>query len=328
MITVPPPEGAALDDAVSPIRRKVLARTVDRRRARSRWTMGAVGTVAAVTALATVLVAGDLTGTTEQVPILGSAPQPATAAQVFRQAADASVRTSDPVVGPGQYLEVAVQEQSQVFFTEDFSALVPYSLTVYRPADASAEWTLVRTSGTPTAYFPTDRAAEVEAAWKADPANAYPSGTIRARDGAFYGSPWTPSDLATMPRDPDALYDWVSAHATGSVSHEEAMTVLITDRLATGMVPADLRSAMYQVLARIPGSTVTHDVVTLDGRKGVGIGRTEAGREDAWTEVVIDPTTGDFIGTRSLVGKATRTLPAGTVTDSTSVTTSVVDTAP
>lgn len=328
MITVPPPEGAALDDAVAPIRREVLARTVDRRRTRSRWTIGAVGTVAAVTALATVLVAGDLTGTTEHVPVVGSAPQAATAAEVFRQAADATEHTSDPVVGPGQYLEVAVQEQSQAFFTEDSSALVPYSLTVYRPADASAEWTLVRTSGEPIAYFPTARAAEVAAAWKADPVDPYPTGTLRARDGAFYGSPWTPSDLATMPRDPDALYDWVSAHATGSVSHEEAMTVLITDRLATGMVPADLRSAMYQVLARIPGATITHDAVTMDGRKGVGIGRTEAAREDAYTEVVVDPTTGDFIGTRSLVGKATRTLPAGTVTDSTSVTTAVVDSAP
>lgn len=327
MITAPPPEGAALDDAVAPIRRAVLARTVGRRRSRSRWAIGAFGTVAAVTALATVLVAGDVTGTTQDVPVVGSAPQAATAAEVFREAADATVRTSDPVVGPGQYLEVELQEQSQAFFTETSSALVPYSLTVYRPADASAEWTLVRTSGDPVAYFPADRAAEVEAAWKADPAG-YPTGTLRARDGAFYGTPWTPSDLAAMPRDPDALYRWISEHASGSASHEEAMTVLITDRLTTGMVPADLRSAMYQVLAEIPGSTVTHDAVTLDGRKGVGIGRTESAREDAYTEVVVDPTTGDFIGTRSLVGKGDRTLPAGTVTDSTSVTTSVVDSAP
>ncbi len=326
MITVPPPEGAALDDAVAPIRREVLARTVDRRRIRSRWTIGAVGTVAAVTALATVLVAGDLTGTTEHVPVVGSAPQAATAAEVFREAADAAVRTSDPVVGPGQYLEVELQEQSQAFLTETSSALVPYSLTVYRPADASAEWTLVRTSGTlsRTSRGPGGRGrGGVEGRPR-----RVPDRHLRAHDGAFYGTPWTPSDLAAMPRDPDALYEWVSAHASGSVSHDEAMTVLITDRLATGMVPADLRSAMYQVLAKVPGATVTHDAVTLDGRKGVGIGRTEAAREDAYTEVVIDPTTGDFIGTRSLVGKATRTLPAGTVFDSTSVTTSVVDTAP
>ncbi|MCL9664648.1 CU044_5270 family protein [Curtobacterium albidum] len=327
MITVPPPEGPALDDAVTPIRREVLARTVGHRRTRSRWTLGVVGSVAAVTALATVLVAGDLTGTTEHVPVVGSAPQAATAAEVFRRAADATVHTSDPVVGPGQYLEVDVQEQSQVFLGPDSSALVPYSLTVYRPADTSVEWTLVRTSGEPVAYFPSDRAAEVEAAWKADPAG-YPTGTVRALDGAFSGDPWTPADLAAMPRDPDALYDWVAAHASGSSSHEEAMTVLVTDRLATGMVPADLRSAMYQVLARIPGATVTHDAVTLDGRTGVGIGRTEAGRGDEYTEVVVDPTTGDFIGMRSIAGRATRAFPAGTVLDSKSVTTSVVDTAP
>ncbi len=234
MITLPRPEGPALDDAVAPIRREVLARTVGHRRTRSRWTLGVVGSVAAVTALATVLVAGDLTGTTEHVPVVGSAPQAATAAEVFRRAADATVHTSDPVVGPGQYLEVDVQEQSQAFLGPDISALVPYSLTVYRPADTSAEWTLVRTSGEPVAYFPSDRAAEVEAAWKADPAG-YPTGTVRALDGAFSGDPWTPADLAAMPRDPDALYDWVAAHASGSNSHEEAMTVLVTDRLATGM---------------------------------------------------------------------------------------------
>lgn len=328
MITAPPPEGAALADAVAPIRRQVIARTVGQRRRRSRWAFGALGTVAAVTTLATVLVAGDLTGTSQVVPIIGSAPQAATAAEVLERAAAETIATSDPVVGPGQFLKIEVREQSQAFLTGDLSALVPYSLTLYRPSDPSAEWTLVRTSGEPTAYFPAARADEAAAAWRADGSSPYPTGALRARDGAFSGRPWTPEDLAAMPRDPDALYRWVSAHASGSASHEEAMTVLITDRLATGVVPADLRGAMYQVLAAIPGTAVTHDVVTLDGRKGIGIGRTEAERQDAFTEIVVDPSTGDFIGTRSLVGKATRTLPAGAVEDSTSITTSVVDSVP
>ncbi len=71
--------------------------------------------------------------------------------------------------------------------------------------------------GEPVAYFPTDRAAEVEAAWDADPAG-YPTGTVRALDGAFSGHPWVPEDLADMPRDPDALLAWVSAHASGSTA--------------------------------------------------------------------------------------------------------------
>ncbi|OIH99500.1 MULTISPECIES: CU044_5270 family protein [unclassified Curtobacterium] len=327
MITAPPPEGVEFDAAFAPVRRAVLAETVDRRRRRTRWTFGAVGSVAAVTALATVLVAGNVTGATDSVPLVGTEPQAASAAEVLRHAADETVRTSDPVVGPDQFLEVRIAEQSQAFLTQRYSALVPYSLTVYRPGDPGADWTLVRTSEDPVAFFPASEAAAAEAAWDAEPAG-WPTGTIRAADGAFYDTPWTPAELASMPRDPDALYRWVSEHATGSASHEEAMTVLITDDLSTGMVPADLRSAMYRVLARIPGTAVTHDAVTLDGRRGIGIGRAEPNRDGEHSEVVIDPDTGDFIGTRTLTGAATGTLPAGTVIDSTAVSSTVVDSAP
>ncbi|WP_320514721.1 CU044_5270 family protein [Curtobacterium sp. CFBP9011] len=327
MITMPPPEGAALDAAITPIRRAVLEQTVARRRNRSRWTFGALGTVAAVTVTATVLVVGNVTGTSDSVPIVGSQPQAATAAEVLERAADVTVRTSDPVVAPGQFRKVEVQEASQAFFTSEMSALVPYSITVYQPADPTAQWTLVRDSGQPTQYFPAAKAAEAEAAWNRDP-QGYPVETLHAAGGAFYGTPWTPAELAEMPRDPAALYGWVSDHAAGSASHEEAMTTLITDDLGTGMVPADLRSAMYQVLAKIPGTTITHDTVTLDGRKGIGIGRDEAARQGEHSEIVIDPQSGDFIGTRTLVGSGNPTLPEGTVFDSTAVTTTVVDSAP
>ncbi len=328
MITTAPPEGAALDDAVAPIRRAVLAQTVGRKRSRSRWAFGAAGSVAAVTALATVLVTGNVTGTTDHVPVVGARPEAATAAEVLQHAADVTVRTSDPVVGPGQFRKVAMQEASQAFVTERYSALVPYSITVYQPADPADEWTLVRDSGQPTQFYPAAEAAESEAAWKADPSNGYPVETIRAPQGAFYGSPWTPADLAVMPRDPAALSRWVSEHAHGSASHEEAMTTLITDDLSTGMVPADLRSAMYQVLARIPGTTITHDSVTLDGREGIGIGRDEPNRQGEHSEIVIDPVSGDYIGSRTLAGGGNPSLPVGTVVDSTAVTTTVVDSAP
>ncbi len=246
---------------------------------------------------------------------------------MFRRAADATVHTSDPVVGPGQYLEVDVQEQSQAFLGPDSSALVPYSLTVYRPADTSVEWTLVRTSGEPVAYFPSNRAAEVEAAWKADPAG-YPTGTVRALDGAFSGDPWTPADLAAMPRDPDALYDWVAAHRL-RLEQSRGGDDGARHRPARNGDGAGGPPQRHVPGAREdPRATVTHDAVTLDGRTGVGIGRTEAGRGDEYTEVVVDPTTGDFIGMRSIAGRATRAFPAGTVLDSKSVTTSVVDTAP
>lgn len=330
MITAPPPEGAALDEAIRPIRRAVLDRTVHRRRRRSRWTFGAVGSVAAVTALATVIVGGNLTGTTDRVPVVGSHPQAATAAEVLHKAADETVLASDPTVGPGQYLEVSTKRESQGFFGDanEYSALVPYTVTVYRPADVSAEWTLVRTSGEPTRFFPAASATEAAAEWKRE-GSPYPTETLHGAGGRFEGySDWTPAHLAEMPRDPDELYTWVSEHATGSVSHEEAMTTLISDDLATGLVPADLRSAMYEVLAKIPGTTITHDAVTLDGRTGTAIGRDEPNRDGEHSEIVIDPDTGAYLGSRTLTGSASRVLPKGAVLDSSAVTTSVVDSVP
>lgn len=325
MITARPPEGAALDEAIRPIRRAVLDRTVHRRR-RSRWTFGAVGSVAAVTALATVIVGGNLTGTTDRVPVVGSHPQAATAAEVLHRAADETVRASDPTVGPGQYLRVSTKRESQASFgnANEYSALVPYTITVYRPADVSAEWTQVRTSGEPTRFFPAGSATEAAAAWKQE-GLAYPTETSRGAGGVIDGYDLTPAHLAEMPRDPGALYTWVSEHATGSVSHEEAMTTLIGDDLATGLVPADLRSAMYEVLAEIPGTTITHDAVTLDGRTGTAIGRDEPNRDGEHSEIVIDPGTGAYLGSRTLTGSASRLWPAGTVSDSSSVTTTVVD---
>lgn len=328
MITAPPPEGAALDEAIRPIRRAVLDRTVHRRR-RSRWTFGAVGSVAAVTALATVIVGGNLTGTTDRVPVVGAHPQAATAAEMLHQAAHEAVRASDPTVGPGQYLEVSTKLESQMSFgnANEYSALVPYTITVYRPADVSAEWTQVRTSGEPTHFFPAGSATEAAAAWKQE-GLAYPTGTSRGAGGVIDGYDLTPAHLTEMPRNPDQLYTWVSEHATGSVSHEEAMTTLISDDLATGLVPADLRSAMYEVLAKIPGTTITHDAVTLDGRTGTAIGRDEPNREGEHSEIVIDPDTGAYLGSRTLTGSASRLWPAGTVSDSSSVTTTVVDGVP
>lgn len=330
MITAPPPEGAALDEAIRPIRRAVLDRTIHRRRRRSRWTFGAVGSVAAVTALATVIVGGNLTGAFDRLPVVGSRPQAATAAEVLQKAADETVAASDPTVGPGQFLEVSTKRESQTSFGDAnvFSALVPYTITVYRPADVSAEWTQVRTSGEPTQFFPAGSETEAAAEWEREGSGAYPTGVSHGVGGVIDGYDLTPAHLAEMPRDPEALYTWVSEHATGSASQEEAMTTLIGDDLATGLVPKDLRSAMYEVLAKIPGTTITHDAVTLDGRTGTAIGRDEPNRDGEHSEIVIDPDTGAYLGSRTLTGSASRLWPAGTVFDSSAVTTSVVDSVP
>ena len=70
------------------------------------------------------------------------------------------------------------------------------------------------------------------------------------------------------------------------------------------------------------------DAVTLDGRTGTAIGRDEPNRDGEHSEIVIDPDTGAYLGSRTLTGSASRVLPKGAVLDSSAVTTSVVDSVP
>lgn len=76
----------------------------------------------------------------------------------------------------------------------------------------------------------------------------------------------------------------------------------------------------------IPGSLVD-DQATLDGHRGVAIGRDE----EAWgsrIEIIVDPTTGTFLGEREILLRDQDGIPAGTAASWTAVTTSIVDQAP
>jgi RNA polymerase sigma-70 factor (ECF subfamily) len=103
--------------------------------------------------------------------------------------------------------------------------------------------------------------------------------------------------------------------------------VFIADLLRTGMVPADLRAALYKAAALIPGVSVTDGQATLGGRKGIAIGRVE---ETSHTrqDIIIDPKTGLLIGERQVLTQAQGPIPAGTATTLTTIGTSVSDTAP
>ena len=73
--------------------------------------------------------------------------------------------------------------------------------------------------------------------------------------------------------------------------------------------------------------TVTEKAATLDGRKGISIGRTESKTAER-QDIIIDPTNGLVIGERLVILNGQPGIPAGTALGSTSVTTSVVNSAP
>ena len=97
--------------------------------------------------------------------------------------------------------------------------------------------------------------------------------------------------------------------------------------MRTGVIPADLRAALYQAAALIPGVTVMDREATLDGRTGISLGMETPGYK-ARKELIVDPSTGHLIGEREILLEDQGSIPAGTAVSWTAVTTTVVDSAP
>jgi hypothetical protein len=160
----------------------------------------------------------------------------------------------------------------------------------------------------------------------------WPEGDTRARCGDFHGSSggsragscaartggWqqpTPAFLAGLPRDPAALYARLRADTKGHGRDPDAeVLVYATDALRTGLVPADVRAALYRAVAHLPGLKIVDHQANLDGRQGVALGMSDGG--GGTQQIIFDPATGQFIGERSTDGH-------GRPEEITSVTTSV-----
>lgn len=266
-------------------------RRLPRRRpaiARVAWSIAAV---AAVTA--GVVVIGNL----------GQSAPPASAAQrLLRHAAAETIKYSDPVAGPGQYLhlrqasrwnscsggELDVERDGQMVHTQVPYVCEPYDdiRDIYVPSDPSGDWVQhwVRSD---TSDLPGASQTVRVPGGKTDKIN------IRRE----YDVP------SGIPTDGDAAFRWIDEQYDGSsLNRDEADFVRITDILRSGFVPAAQRAALLEALAKVPGVTATDGVANLDGVKGVAIGRSEPARQGARQEIIIDPNTGLVLGERMLAG--------------------------
>jgi hypothetical protein len=285
--------------------------------------------LSAAAVLAGVLVAAEVlvpaqTGATAQ------------AAEVLRNAAAATIRTSDPVVGPGQYLKIdttslyggsaVTADGTQVSWQEKTGG------QVYVPADRDGEWIWNREESVPVEF--SSEAAKAEAMKLQEKAPSDMVGIQRAPRGAFYGGEQviigglSLDEAADLPRDPQALLDVIQERTKVAGKSPEIKALgTITAALRTGVIPADLRAAFYKAAALIPGVTVADQQATIDGRTGIAIG-IPSPDGGARQETIIDPATGLMIGERNVLLKDYPGFPAGTVTTWTSVRTSVVNAAP
>lgn len=300
-----------------------------RRRTKAlRITFGSVATLGLVTAL----VAGNVVGLAGW---RGAAS--AEAAEVLINAAELTIKTSDPIVGPGQYLKIDSTNlwssgASQTTMgggdpNKQWFWLDTERIASYIPANREDEWVMVRSGRVHTKFFDegSKKFAEELRELRGDT-----SATWRGKGGSFQDGPsGLPSDdeLGSMSRDPYLLLNSIYKKTIGIGDSPDAQAmVVIANLLRTGLIPADLRAALYKALAMIPGVTVVEQEATLDGQIGIAIGRVDS--YSLRKDIIIDPLTGLMIGERTVTLKADGPIPAGTAGEWTTIHTSVVDSAP
>jgi RNA polymerase sigma-70 factor (ECF subfamily) len=290
-------------------------------RRRARRALVAAGLVAAVTTAALVLPS-----------VLRAPSASAEAASLLTRSADA-IHATDPATTPsqwwriestGSYLTTGAEADRAATASPSSTWLVESSRTEYSAVDGSRPSVFVdstprvvrRLSGPTSAAQPTFGSGET-----------WTTGLAPTAVPASWQAP-SPVWLASLPRDTAALRDRLYADTAGhGRSTDGEAFVYVADLLRSGVVPADLRVALYRVLATVPGVEVTSSLVRLGTGTGVGLGYSEA-VDGTRQEIVVDPSDGDLVGERYVAVSALDGIPAGTVTGTTTWTRTLVDEIP
>jgi hypothetical protein len=282
------------------------------------WWAAAVGTAAMIVAVVLVV---------QTVRSDGDLPTTA-AARSLNLAAD-KISTPDEPLRPGEYRYIARRALSVVSSQKSsYRAMVLDETWV--PADEKQEW-LWRRSVTDVQKWV--GGTWVESPQKEDESIFVPRGEYRAPCGDWVadrpcsakGNWQSPNVefMASLPRDPDQLFNLVQSDLAERGEHDGIdIVVTVAGLLQTGVAPADLRAALYRVLADVPGLQVTEQYANLDGMKGTAYGMSQA--DGYHYELIVDTATGQYIGDRSILENGLHDLPPGTVFGHSSVTTTIV----
>ncbi|QUQ63451.1 CU044_5270 family protein [Kutzneria sp. CA-103260] len=257
-----------------------------------------------------------------------SGPEPrigsAVAAEALSQAAS---KTGDVVLQPGQFLYVRNHTMAMASGGADenhigWAYTQDETYETWVPADQGQTWETKRSStGRKTLLVgsPDD--------FPKDMPDLMPLGEWKARGGAFWGQDDlpaaftrpTPAYLAALTRDPKKLYEKLRSEAAGDQGH--ILLTEISEGLDTGLIPADLRKAVFQALAYLPNLQVLGGQADFDGRSGTGFGLVDDATQ---YELIIDPATGTYLGWKEMQVRDAKGLKAGTVVNATALSTKVV----
>jgi hypothetical protein len=323
---VPPVSVAAVDQAVAAVAAESSVEVLDAapavaHRLGRRRVLVAAGLVAAVTAAVVVLPSA-----------LRAPTASASAASLLSHAADA-IHATDPVASPGQWWRIESHESYLTTVTgtdEDAESLTQSSWLAesrrvqYAAADGTRPSVIIDSGSRAVRQLagPDDAAAPLFGA-----AETWTTGLAPTTVPAGWQQP-SPMWLAALPRDPMALRDRLYTDTAGhGRSADGEAFVYVADLLRSGVVPADLRAALYRVLATVPGVEITSSRVQLGARTGVGLAYYEA-TDGTRQEIVVDPSNGELVGERYVAVEAIDGIPAGTVTGTATWTRTLVDVVP
>lgn len=264
-----------------------------------------------------------------------------TASEVLSRAADVTVGAVGQPVGPGQFryivqhgwAERTVENSPAGGPPSGYSYLWEQQTQTWIPADYRDTWQenrkVLDTSkflgGTvPQSQAPVPAFSQYDQGqWQGACGDFFP----KAKPVKVCGDPndWdSPAFYAKLPRDPDQLYAFLTDLTKVRGSTPDVMFHYGLEILRSGLMPADLRAQWYRAMAKIPGMQVVARTTNLDGRDGIALGYTDEHQQE---QLIIDPATGAFIGTRTVAGAQPYQswIKPGTEIEATAISTGVVD---
>lgn len=249
------------------------------------------------------------------------------------------VSASDEPIGPDQYRYVATHAWWLGSFAMNGAVhthLAEHVVTQWVPARPDRDWLLDhRVSGHVRWLSGTGDMAAAAREAGFDPRDSVPVGQFTAPFGDFHAAQqgrrpgrrvqgWhTPTRefLAGLPRDADQLLERLCTD--NPPSRYSGPFTAAAGTLRTCLVPADLRTPLYQALRALPAVKVIEDVPDLDGRGCLALVHDDG---PTCTELLIDLAGGQYAGERDTLRRDSRCgLLAGTMISSTAVRTAIVN---
>jgi len=299
------------------------------RRTGRAWWLAAAAAVAVATGVSATFLSG------------GPAPQASAAAVQSLQQASAGV--ADVQVGPGQYYYINSHSwdlgAAETRTGKPLDAMTENVSETWIPANRSDVWmhrggytgkytwlvgsdALVKAEGDGGLFEPAKQTTQTGACgdWGGRQTPELGGSPDEGKPCDQRIGSWeapTPRFIAQLPTDPAKLYDKLRADAKDDKGQ---MLTMAAGVLKSGDADHDVRSTVYRALMLMPGLDVTDNSATLDGQRGVALG---ASNGTLRQEIVIDPSTGRYIGERLILmvdgTQYWKGLKPGTVIESSSV---------